>query len=80
MGTLQGGGTLRVMLRYCPQPNTAPAAPDASTLQSAASSTATAEDGYDGADGGQDDKVCALPEVAAFENIKLLTLAELLAK
>ncbi|DBA92223.1 hypothetical protein WJX77_001787 [Trebouxia sp. C0004] len=33
--TIQGGGSLRVMLRYCPQPSTAPAVPAESDLQSA---------------------------------------------
>ena len=41
--TIQGGGSLRVMLRYCPQPSTAPAVPAESDLQSAEPSGATPE-------------------------------------
>ncbi|DBA95272.1 TPA: Cilia- and flagella-associated protein 74 [Trebouxia sp. C0006] len=41
--TIQGGGSLRVMLRYCPQPSTAPAVPADSDLQSAEPSGATPE-------------------------------------
>ena len=41
--TIQGGGSLRVMLRYCPQPSTAPAVPVDSDLQSAEPSGATPE-------------------------------------
>ena len=41
--TIQGGGSLRVMLRYCPQPSTAPAVPAQSELQSAEPSGATPE-------------------------------------
>ena len=38
--TIQAGGTLCVMLRYCPQPSTAPAAPEEPTLQPAAAAAA----------------------------------------
>ncbi|DBA68488.1 TPA: Cilia- and flagella-associated protein 74 [Trebouxia sp. C0005] len=41
--TIQGGGSLRVMLRYCPQPSTAPAVPAESDLLSATAPDATPE-------------------------------------
>ena len=63
--TIPGGGTLRVMLRYCPQPNTGPAVPDASRPQSAAGSAAAAEGAPEGtanaaADKQRDEEVCAV--------------------
>ena len=41
--TIKGGGSLRVMLRYCPQPSTAPAVPAESELQPAEPSGAAPE-------------------------------------
>lgn len=41
--TIQGKGSLRVMLRYCPQPSTAPAVPAESDLQPAEPPGATPE-------------------------------------
>jgi len=41
--TIKGGGSLRVMLRYCPQSSTAPAVPAESELQPAEPSGATPE-------------------------------------
>lgn len=61
--TIQGGGSLRVMLRYCPQPSTAPAVPAESDLQPAEPSGATPEgtagsNGAGAASTADTDEVC----------------------
>jgi len=50
--TIQGGGSLRVMLRYCPQPSTSPAVPAESDLHPTEPSAAAPEGtaGSNGAD------------------------------